>query len=346
MSKARKKRNSKIDCKIADIKTDIAGENAQNLAKIAKETATRISKTSTGFLIEGGEYKKHTAAKNILTRTIEALEKGDAMTVELLNDLIKEELEGALPKDKNPPRDFSEIFNGAALELQKKTIEPRNEAQQKYMQAIANNIMTFGVGPAGTGKTFIAVAMAVAAYELNQVDKIILCRPAVEAGEKLGYLPGKAKDKVDPYFRPIYDTLEELMPNYKQLIANGTIEIAPLGFMRGRTLRDAFVVLDEAQNATTTQMRMLLTRLGENSRMVIDGDISQIDLPKELESGFIEALEALKDTDGVEINRFASGDVERHPLVSRMVADYSAYDERKKVEEAANPQPPSSPAPS
>ena len=320
MSKARKKRNSKIDCKIADIKTDIAGENAQNLAKIAKETATRISKTSTGFLIEGGEYKKHTAAKNILTRTIEALEKGDAMTVELLNDLIKEELEGALPKDKNPPRDFSEIFNGAALELQKKTIEPRNEAQQKYMQAIANNIMTFGVGPAGTGKTYLAITAAVEALTEGRVERIIPSRPAMEAGESLGYLPGDIHDKMGPYLRPLYDALGDRLGGKKvrQYMDDGTIEIAPVGFMRGRTLNNAFVVIDEAQNCTYGQLKMLLSRLGWHSTMVITGDPEQSDLLEGI-SGLKPIAEKLDLIEGIAVVRLKQGDIVRHPLVADML---------------------------
>ncbi len=188
--------------------------------------------------------------------------------------------------------------------------------------------MVFGVGPAGTGKTYLAVAMACAMLEAGKVGRIILCRPAVEAGEKLGFLPGDLKEKVDPYLRPLYDALYDMMdaPTVERLLEEGLIEIAPLAFMRGRTLSHSFVILDEAQNTTTMQMKMVLTRLGEDSRMVITGDPSQIDLPKGIKSGLVDALDILHGVDEIQQVRFKQSDVVRHPLVAKIVGAYNKND--------------------
>ncbi|MEE3317423.1 MAG: PhoH family protein, partial [Pseudomonadota bacterium] len=203
-------------------------------------------------------------------------------------------------------------------------IEPRTEAQKAYVQALFNNELAFGIGPAGTGKTYLAVAVAVNMFIGGHVDRIILSRPAVEAGEKLGYLPGDMKDKVDPYMQPLYDALNDFLPSKQvaKLIEEKRIEIAPLAFMRGRTLANAFVVLDEAQNATTMQMKMFLTRLGEGSRMVITGDRSQVDLPRGVQSGLRDAENLLKGIDKISFNYFTSKDVVRHPLVAKIIEAY------------------------
>jgi len=214
----------------------------------------------------------------------------------------------------------------AQISTRKKTIAARTPTQDAYMRALERSELVLGVGPAGTGKTYLAVAHAAQLLERGAVDKIILSRPAVEAGERLGFLPGDMKEKVDPYLRPLYDALYDMMPGDKveRAITAGVIEIAPLAFMRGRTLANAAVILDEAQNTTSMQMKMFLTRLGENSRMIVTGDPSQIDLPRGVKSGLVEALQVLKGVEGISVIRFKDTDVVRHPLVGRIVKAYDA----------------------
>ncbi|MCY0093093.1 PhoH family protein [Hoeflea sp. J2-29] len=216
----------------------------------------------------------------------------------------------------------------AQISTRKRTVIARTPTQDLYMRAMERSELVFGVGPAGTGKTFLAVAHAAQLLERGSIERIILSRPAVEAGERLGFLPGDMKDKVDPYLRPLYDALYDMMPGDKveRAITAGVIEIAPLAFMRGRTLANAAVILDEAQNTTQMQMKMFLTRLGENSRMIITGDPSQIDLPRGVTSGLVEALSILDGVNGVVACRFRAADVVRHPLVQRIV---EAYDRRE-----------------
>ncbi len=213
-------------------------------------------------------------------------------------------------------------------------VRPKTLGQRVYLDTIRHNSVTFGIGPAGTGKTYLAVVMAVAALRSREVDKIILTRPAVEAGERLGFLPGDLQDKVDPYLRPLYDALQDILglDTYQKLMAKGIIEIAPLAYMRGRTLEDAFVILDEAQNTTDKQMKMFLTRLGFGSRMVVTGDLGQIDLPRGVLSGLREASEVLRDVKGVGIVRLDPLDVIRHQVVARIVEAYDAYEVRQKQE--------------
>ena len=208
----------------------------------------------------------------------------------------------------------------------KRAVMPRSVNQRKYVEAIEQNDMTFGVGPAGTGKTYLAVAMAVAAVSAKKVSRIVLVRPAVEAGEKLGFLPGTLQDKVDPYLRPLYDALYDLMEPEKvdKMLEKGIIEVAPLAFMRGRTLNDAFIIMDEAQNTTIEQMKMFLTRMGNNSKAVITGDITQIDLPNPRKSGLIDAINVLDGVEGIHFCHFEDGDVVRHVLVQRIVRAYES----------------------
>jgi len=214
-----------------------------------------------------------------------------------------------------------------AIKTKRGAIAPRSRGQAAYMQMLAKTELTFGIGPAGTGKTYLAVAQGVAMLQAGQVDRIILSRPAVEAGERLGFLPGDLREKIDPYLRPLYDALNDMLPGDQvaRRMANGEIEVAPLAFMRGRTLAHAFVILDEAQNTTPAQMKMFLTRMGQGARMVITGDLSQIDLPSGVASGLREAVETLEGLPGIGITRFESADVVRHPLVARIV---DAYDQR------------------
>jgi phosphate starvation-inducible protein PhoH and related proteins len=224
--------------------------------------------------------------------------------------------------------DQLEMPMGDAIEIQtrKKRVEPRTDAQKAYVQSLFDNELAFGIGPAGTGKTYLAVAVGVSMFIGGHVDRIILSRPAVEAGEKLGYLPGDMKDKVDPYMQPLYDALNDFLPGKQlaKLLEEKRIEIAPLAFMRGRTLSNAFVVLDEAQNATSMQMKMFLTRLGQNSRMVITGDRTQIDLPRGVQSGLQDAERLLKTIPSISFNYFTSKDVVRHPLVAAIIEAYEA----------------------
>lgn len=220
-------------------------------------------------------------------------------------------------------------LNEIVLKTKKRYIYPRSATQAKYIQEMMGNELVFGLGPAGTGKTYLAVALAVSMMLEGAVDKIILSRPAVEAGENLGFLPGDLKEKVDPYLRPLYDALYEMLPaeQVDKKLALGEIEIAPLAFMRGRTLSNAFVILDEAQNTTPMQMKMFLTRLGENSRMVVNGDLSQVDLPRGVVSGLRDALETLKNISNISSVTFSASDVVRHGLVAKIV---KAYEEKSK----------------
>jgi phosphate starvation-inducible PhoH-like protein len=229
-----------------------------------------------------------------------------------------------------------------SIRTRKRQIIARSITQGRYINALKANEMVFGIGPAGTGKTYLAVAAAVDMLMTGQVQRIILSRPAVEAGERLGFLPGDLKDKVDPYLRPLYDALHDMLPADQVLkrLGNGDIEVAPLAFMRGRTLARAFVILDEAQNTTAVQMKMFLTRLGEGSRMAITGDLSQIDLPRGTRSGLLDALETLDGVEGIDIIRFADSDVVRHPLVARIVRAYDAQTRRRAgVESGEVPAP-------
>jgi phosphate starvation-inducible PhoH-like protein len=238
---------------------------------------------------------------------------------------------GVLPEPGAEATHQLDMFPGGRMEIRtkKKVIGPRSHTQQVYVADLFNREMVFGIGPAGTGKTYLAVAAAVSMFFDEKVDRIILSRPAVEAGERLGFLPGDMKEKIDPYLRPLYDALGDMIPmkQLAKLMEEGKIEVAPLAFMRGRTLANAFVVLDEAQNCTEMQMKMFLTRMGEGSHMVITGDPTQIDLPRGVGSGLVEALRVLERVNEIGFVRFTSADVVRHPLVARIV---EAYDDKGK----------------
>ena len=211
-------------------------------------------------------------------------------------------------------------------------VKPKTVGQKRYCESIAKNTITFGVGPAGTGKTYLAVAMAVTAFRAKEVNRIILTRPAVEAGEKLGFLPGDLQSKVDPYLRPLYDALFDMLgaESFQRYQERGAIEVAPLAYMRGRTLDDSFIILDEAQNTTPEQMKMFLTRLGFNSKMVVTGDITQIDLPEGKRSGLVKVMDILKHVDDIEIHKFSQKDVVRHRLVQDIIRAYEKYEEKNK----------------
>ena len=229
--------------------------------------------------------------------------------------------------------DVNDLMGTVAITARGKIIRPKTLGQKKYVDAIKKNSIVFGVGPAGTGETDLAVALAVYALKNKEIDKIILTRPAVEAGEKLGFLPGDLSEKVDPYLRPLFDALQEMMGQeaYQRHIERGSIEIAPLAYMRGRTLSNSFIILDEAQNTTREQMKMFLTRMGENSRIVVTGDITQIDLPHNVTSGMADAIDVLKDVEGIEIVRLTAKDVVRHELVTKIIQAYEKAELAKKA---------------
>ncbi len=287
-----------------------------NLARIEQEMDVSID-------VRGNEI--------VIVGTADAVEKTKQVFVGLYSRLKEgkevglEVVESILRMAKAPNGDIGDL--GITIKTQKCQISPRTPTQADYLRMIDGSNLVFGEGPAGTGKTYLAVAKASESLIKGKVDRIILSRPAVEAGEQLGFLPGDMRDKVDPYLRPLFDALHDTMPASKLVkrMERGDIEVAPLAFMRGRTLTNACVILDEAQNTTAVQMKMFLTRLGENSTMVVTGDLSQVDLPNGVGSGLLDAMETLNGVEGISFIRFTNADVVRHPLVSRIV---SAYDEK------------------
>ena len=260
-------------------------------------------------------------------RKIKELEAYAAKYNKLPEDVIIDVIKGEPPKPVNAEGVI--IFGQSG-----RPIAPRNANQAKMVKSFAKNDLTFALGPAGTGKTYIAIALAVQALKNKACKRIILSRPAVEAGEKLGFLPGDMKDKIDPYLRPLYDALEDMIPQLKlkEYMENDTIQIAPLAFMRGRTLNDAVIILDEAQNTTKHQMKMFLTRLGVNSRMIITGDATQIDLPRSVQSGLLQSLRILRGVEGIGIIEYEKNDIVRHPLVQRIVDAYEAREKKVDAE--------------
>ena len=275
----------------------------------------------TKLTIEGGQDSVEQAVR-IVEEYNHAASHGRQLTGEEVKSLMRVVLDA--PHES--PRGMFE--HGKTRAFGKKQVTPKNSSQRRYMEEIEAHDMVFGIGPGGTGKTYIAVAMAVSALLTKQVNRIILARPAVEAGEKLGFLPGTLQEKVDPYMRPLYDALYEMLDADKleSFLEKGIIEIAPLAFMRGRTLNDSFVILDEAQNTTSEQMKMFLTRLGFNSKAVITGDITQIDLPTGKKSGLVEALEIVGKIEGIGAVQFSEKDVVRHNLVQRIIRAYEEYE--------------------
>ena len=302
---------------------DLCGQFDRNLAQIEHQLEVQILRRGNQLSIHG-EHAARGRAGEVLAALYTRLETGRAIEAGDIDGEIRLGHGGS----EEPIGGQMELFKGGRVEIKtrKKLVEPRTAAQAAYVQNLFKNELAFGIGPAGTGKTYLAVAVGVNLFIGGHVDRIILSRPAVEAGEKLGYLPGDMKEKVDPYMQPLYDALNDFLPGKQvaKLIEEKRIEIAPLAFMRGRTLANAFVVLDEAQNATTMQMKMFLTRLGEGSRMVITGDRSQVDLPRGVASGLRDAESLLKGIEDISFNYFTAKDVVRHPLVAKIIEAYDA----------------------
>lgn len=301
----------------------LVGPQDSNLRLIEKILGVEISSFGNQMNIKGNQDAVD-QAKNTIDALYNKVSRGIEIGEEEVKAAVRMNNAGAV-SDASEEQNLNDIV----LKTKKRHIYPRSATQAQYIQEMMKNELVFGLGPAGTGKTYLAVALAVSMMLEGKIDKIILSRPAVEAGENLGFLPGDLKEKVDPYLRPLYDALYEMLPaeQVDKKIAIGEIEIAPLAFMRGRTLTNAFVILDEAQNTTPMQMKMFLTRLGENSRMVVNGDLSQVDLPRGVISGLRDALETLKDTQGISSVRFNSTDVVRHGLVAKIV---KAYEEKSQ----------------
>jgi phosphate starvation-inducible PhoH-like protein len=300
------------------------GEYDQNLVAIENRLGVYIAARGQKLQIEG-EAEAAARARDILNGLYNRLVVGQPIDVGAVEAVIamsaEPTLEGIVRHDvSEPPK--------VMIRTRKKTIVPRSANQGLYMEALARNELIFALGPAGTGKTYLAVAQAVSQLITGSVDRLILSRPAVEAGEKLGFLPGDMKEKVDPYLRPLYDALHDCLPaeQVERRIASGEIEIAPIAFMRGRTLANAFIILDEAQNTTIAQMKMFLTRFGEGSRMVVCGDPKQVDLPQPGASGLADAVGRLEGIEGIAVSRFTRADVVRHPIVGRIVEAYEGQD--------------------
>ncbi|MEG3087037.1 PhoH family protein [Sphingomonas sp. PB4P5] len=304
--------------------SQLFGEFDQNLLQLESRLGVYITARGNKIQLEG-RAEAVAEARDVLQGLYNRIVRGERVDQGMVDAVIamsaEPTLAGIISVDSGAP--------SIMIRTRKKTIVPRTVAQAHYMRELVNNDIIFALGPAGTGKTYIAVAQAVAQLITGSVQRLILSRPAVEAGEKLGFLPGDMKDKVDPYLRPLYDALNDCLPaeQVERRIASGEIEIAPIAFMRGRTLADAFIILDEAQNTTPSQMKMFLTRFGENSRMVVCGDPKQTDLPGGMNaSGLNDAVVRLEGVEGMSMCRFGSGDVVRHPIVGRIVEAYEGVD--------------------
>ena len=322
--------NSKIkpislDFSDIDLAQQLFGEHNENLKRIAKATDATINARGNTVLIYGEKIAAKLAG-NILKQLYSLLKEGYPIHTNDIDYAVR-----ILSADDRVR--LKEIFlDKVYITSKKNTVTPKSRAQKEYIEAIRNYDIAFGIGPAGTGKTYLAMAMAVSALSKGIVSRIILTRPAVEAGESLGFLPGDLAEKVDPYLRPLYDALHDMMRFEKvaMLMQKGIIEVAPIAFMRGRTLNDSFVILDEAQNTTTEQMKMFLTRIGFNSKAVITGDITQIDLPAEKASGLVETKNILQGIEGIKFVFFTKKDVVRHKLVQEIIRAYEELEARKQ----------------
>ncbi len=301
------------------------GSFDENVKIIENEYKVSVISRGTELKVVG-DGENVSLAVRALNALLVLIGKGEALTEQNVRYVM------SLVKEGNEDKIGSMASDSICITSKGRPVKPKTLGQKKYCEAIRGNTITFGIGPAGTGKTYLAVAMAVTAFRAKEVNRIILTRPAVEAGEKLGFLPGDLQSKVDPYLRPLYDALFDMLgaETFQRCQERGAIEVAPLAYMRGRTLDDSFIILDEAQNTTPEQMKMFLTRLGFNSKMVITGDITQIDLPDGKKSGLKKVIHILRDIDDIAICRFNQKDVVRHKLVQDIVNAYQRYEEEKK----------------
>ncbi|HIZ10548.1 MAG TPA: PhoH family protein [Candidatus Eubacterium faecavium] len=301
------------------------GSFDENIKIIEKEFGVSIISRGSSLKVVGDAENVSLAVRAVNSLLV-LINKGETLSDQNIRYAL------SLVKEGNEDKLSSMATDTVCITAKGKPVKAKTLGQKKYCEAIRSNTITFGVGPAGTGKTYLAVAMAVTAFRAKEVSKIILTRPAVEAGEKLGFLPGDLQSKVDPYLRPLYDALFEMLgaENFQRYQERGTVEVAPLAYMRGRTLDDSFIILDEAQNTTPEQMKMFLTRLGFNSKMVVTGDITQIDLPGGKKSGLKRVMRILKNVDDIEICRFTQKDVVRHRLVQEIIKAYEKYENEEK----------------
>ena len=305
---------------------DLFGPYDENLNMLQRQYGVVVISRGTEIKVSGNEENVNNACQ-----AIESLMKISGTGEKLTGQTIR--YVASMVSDGEASQVDELVGDGICVTATGKIVRPRTVGQKKYTDGIKKNTIVMGIGPAGTGKTYLAVAMAAKAFKSHEISKIILTRPAVEAGEKLGFLPGDLQDKVDPYLRPLYDGLFEMFgaDNFNKLMEKGIIEVAPLAYMRGRTLDNAFIILDEAQNTTSEQIKMFLTRLGNESKMVITGDVTQIDLPDSKTSGLIEAMKVLRNVDDIYIHKFNEKDVVRHKLVQDIVRAYEKYNsERRK----------------
>ena len=308
---------------------DVFGSFDENIKKIEAEFHVRITNRNTELKVAGEDEEAVFMASRALEALLSLAAKGEEIDEQKVRYLI------GLVKTGNDDKVGEIAKDVVCVTARGRPVKAKTIGQQKYLKAIEKNTITIGVGPAGTGKTYLAVAEAVAAFRAKEVNRIILTRPAVEAGERLGFLPGELQNKVDPYLRPLYDALFDMLgpETYNKYLERGNIEVAPLAYMRGRTLDDSFIILDEAQNTTREQMKMFLTRLGFGSKIVITGDVTQIDLPADKTSGLKEAVRVLADVEDIAICRLTASDVVRHVLVQRIVAAYEQYEKTRIPEQ-------------
>ena len=304
---------------------ELCGVHDQNLDKLERELQIQVARRGNRLILAGPSERRE-SGERALRSLYELLEFDRTIEPEDVDAAIRFETSSGKDAADEVKSRLVAGSEGVQIRTKRRTVEPRTAAQEEYVRALIENKMVFAIGPAGTGKTYLAVAVAVAMLLENQIDRIFLSRPAVEAGERLGFLPGDMREKVDPYMQPLYDALHGCMygKQVARLIEERRIEIAPLAFMRGRTLSSAYILLDEAQNATSMQMRMFLTRLGVNSRMAITGDVTQIDLPRGVKSGLVEARQVLDGISGIVFKELTSADVVRDSLVTRIIDAYAA----------------------
>lgn len=300
------------------------GMNDRNMAALEQDLNVAVALRGQELVVQG-ERENAGLAEQVIKKLIEMLRRGEMIDAARIHYAVALAREGRLEEIEELLEDV------VAITHRGRRIQCKTLGQREYVSAVREGELTLAVGPAGTGKTYLAMALAVVALKNKEVERIVLTRPAVEAGERLGFLPGDMTQKVDPYLRPLYDALYEMMgvESYQRLVERGTLEVAPLAFMRGRTLADAFIILDEAQNTTPEQMKMFLTRLGAGSRCIVTGDVSQIDLQKGRKSGLVEAMEVLKDVPGIHIVQLTAKDVVRHELVQKIVRAYEAYEAKE-----------------